>query len=38
MKNLIIIIIFTIIFAGCTINFGQSQPEKEIKTEVTKTK
>ena len=38
MKNLIIIIIFTIIFGGCTINFGPSQPEKEIKTEVTKTK
>ena len=38
MKNLIIIIIFTIIFGGCTINFGPSQPEKEIKTEVTETK
>ena len=38
MKNLIIIIIFTIIFGGCTINFGPTQPEKEIKTEVTKTK
>ena len=38
MKNLIIIIIFTIIFRGCTINFGPTQPEKEIKTEVTKTK
>ena len=38
MKNLIIIIIFTIIFGGCTINFGPTQPEKEIKTEVTETK
>ena len=38
MKNLIIVIIFTIIFGGCTINFGPTQPEKEIKTEVTKTK
>ena len=39
MKNLIIIIIFTIIFGGCTINFGpsSSEPEKEIKTEVTET-
>ena len=38
MKKLIIIIIFTIIFGGCTINFGPTQPEKEIKTEVTETK
>ena len=38
MKNLIIIIIFTIIFGGCTINFGPTQPEREIKTEVTETK
>ena len=38
MKNLIIIIIFTIIFGGCTINFGPTQPEKEIKTKVTETK
>ena len=38
MKNLIIIIIFTIIFGGCTINLGPTQPEKEIKTEVTETK
>ena len=37
MKNLIIIIIFTIIFGGCTINFGPTQPEKEIKTEITET-
>ena len=39
MKNLIIIIIFTLIFGGCTINFGPSspEPEKEIKTEVTET-
>ena len=37
MKNLIIIIIFTIIFGGCTINFGPTQPEKEIKTEVVET-
>ena len=34
MKNLIIVIIFVIIFGGCTINFGPTQPEKEIKTEV----
>ena len=38
MKNLIIIIIFVIIFGGCTINFGPTQPEKEIKTEVAETK
>ena len=38
MKNLIIVIIFVIIFGGCTINFGPTQPEKEIKTEVTETK
>ena len=38
MKNLIIIIATTIIFGGCTINFGPTQPEKEIKTEVTETK
>jgi len=38
MKNLIIIIIFTIIFGGCTINFGPTQSEEEIKTEVTETK
>ena len=38
MKNLIIVIIFTIIFGGCTINFGPTQPEKEIKTEITETK
>ena len=38
MKKLIIVIIFTIIFGGCTINFGPTQPEKEIKTEVTETK
>ena len=40
MKNLIIIIIFTLIFGGCTINFGPSspEPEKEIKTEVVETK
>jgi hypothetical protein len=38
MKNLIIIIIFITIFGGCTINFGQTKPEKEIKTEITETK
>ena len=38
MKNLIIIIIFTIIFGGCTINLGPTQPEREIKTEVTEIK
>ena len=39
MKNLIIIIVTTVIFGGCTINFGPSspEPEKEIKTEVTET-
>ena len=38
MKNSIIIIIFTILFVGCTVNFGQTKPEKEIKTEVVETK
>ena len=40
MKNLIIIIVTTVIFGGCTIHFGpsSSEPEKEIKTEVTETK
>ena len=38
MKNLIIIIVTTIIFGGCTINFGPTQPEKEIRTEVIETK
>ena len=39
MKNLIIIIATTVIFGGCTITFGpsSSEPEKEIKTEVTET-
>ena len=37
MKNSIIIIIFTILFVGCTVNFGQTKPEKEIKTEVVET-
>ena len=35
MKNLIIIIIFTIIFGGWTVNFEQTKLEKETKTEVT---
>ena len=38
MKKIIIIIIFTIIFGGWTVNFGQTKPEREIKTEVTETK
>ena len=38
MKNLIIIIIFTIIFTGCTVHFGRTAPKKEIKTEVVETK
>ena len=38
MKNSIIIIIFTILFVVCTVNFGQTKPEKEIKTEVVETK
>ena len=38
MKHSLIIIIFTILFAGCTVNFGKTAPEKEIKTEVTETK
>ena len=38
MKNLIIIIIFTIIFGGWTVNFGQTKSEREIKTEVTESK
>ena len=39
MTNLIIIIVTTVIFGGCTINFvpSKSEPEKEIKTEVTET-
>ena len=36
MKKLIIIII--LIFGGWTVNFGQTKPEREIKTEVTETK
>ena len=35
MKKIIIIIIFTIIFGGWTVNFEQTKPVKEIKTEVT---
>ena len=35
MKNLIIIIIFAIIFGGWTVNFEQTKLEKETKTEVT---
>ena len=38
MKHSLIIIIFTILFTGCTVNFGKTAPEKEIKTEVTETK
>ena len=38
MKNSIIIIIFTIIFTGCSVHFGRTAPKKEIKTEVTETK
>ena len=38
MKHTLIIIIFTILLTGCTVNFGQTKPEKEIKTEVTETK
>ena len=38
MKHTLIIIIFTILFTGCTVNFGKTAPEKEIKTEVTETK
>ena len=38
MKNLIIVIVITVIFGGCTVHFGQTTPEKEIKTEVTETK
>jgi hypothetical protein len=38
MKNLIIVIIITVIFGGCTVHFGQTAPEKEIKTEVVETK
>ena len=37
MKKVIIIIIFTILFGGCTVNFGKTKPEKEIETEVTET-
>ena len=35
MKKLIIIIIFTIIFGGWTVNFEQTKLKKETKTEVT---
>ena len=38
MKKLIIMIIFTIIFGGWTVIFGQTILEKETKTEVTETK
>ena len=38
MKHTLIIIIFTLLLTGCTVNFGQTKPEKEIKTEVTETK
>ena len=38
MKHTLIIIIFTILFTGCTVNFGQTAPEKEIKTEVVEPK
>ena len=38
MKHTLIIIIFTILFTGCTVHFGQTKPKKEIKTEVTETK
>ena len=38
MKKLIIIIIFTIIFGGWTVNFEQTKLKKETKTEVTETK
>jgi len=34
----IFIIIVVAILTGCTVNFGQTVPEKEIKTEVTETK
>ena len=36
MKNLIIIIIFAIIFGGWTVNFEQTELKKETKPEVTK--
>ena len=35
MKKTIIIIIFTILLGGCTVNFGETKPEKEVKPEVT---
>ena len=35
MKKIIIIIIFTIIFGGWTVNFEQTKLKKETKTEVT---
>ena len=38
MKHTLIIIIFTILFTGCTVHFGQTKPKKEIKTEITETK
>ena len=38
MKHTLIIIIFAILFTGCTVHFGQTKPKKEIKTEITETK
>ena len=38
MKNLIIVITFTILFGGCTVNFGETKPEKIVKVEEVKPK
>ena len=35
MKNLLIIILFTVLLGGCTVNFGKTKPEPEKKPEVT---
>ena len=33
MKNLLIIILFTVLLGGCTVNFGKTKPEPEKKPE-----
>ena len=38
MKNLIIVIMFTILFGGCTVNFGEPKPEEMVKVEEVKPK
>ena len=38
MKNIIIVITFTILFGGCTVNFGEPKPEEIVKVEEVKPK